>query len=362
MLVPRYRPPRLRVRDLVTPGSLGELERVASSLIGVPSRAIGSARAGIVAALRVRVPRGATVLVPELTAPCVPSVIERAGYRVRPVAICPRRWVLTDETLAAAITPDCRAVIATHLEGALAPMCAIAAVARRNDLVVIEDAAHALGAPIGVHSDVVVCSFGRGKHLGLPAGGVIASRDHAMLDAIGPELGASPSIAPRLGLHALLRAATGPRVLSCLGPVLRIALAADVDLPSTLLETAPDQRAPARFPSALVGAAIDGLTAMPRVTDRRRERAVRLRAGLRELGIDHQHAASNDDHPLWVAIRADDRRRLQRRLLAAGIDAQPTFMRALRGASPLARAIEREALYLPWEVPIEPLLAALTEP
>ncbi len=64
-------------------------------------------------------------------------------------------WTLSPENVERSITPDTRAILVVHYAGFSADMDAIMDVARRHNLAVVEDAAHALGA-----RDI------SGKHLG----------------------------------------------------------------------------------------------------------------------------------------------------------------------------------------------------
>jgi dTDP-4-amino-4,6-dideoxygalactose transaminase len=93
---------------------------------------------------------------------------------------------LTAETVEAACTPRTRAVVVAHLFGNPTPMADIAAVCRRRGIALIDDAAQALGAtldgqPLGTFGDAGVVSFGNGKVCFGTGGGVLVSRDPAVL-------------------------------------------------------------------------------------------------------------------------------------------------------------------------------------
>ena len=130
-------------------GGFEEFERAAALLLGTRHAVVvGSARAGMAAVLAHAGCRpGDEVVVPSYTAPCVPGFLRARGFRVRVAAVCPRRLVVTGETLAAALGPHTRAVIPTHVEGVTAPMGEIAA-ALPPGVVMVEDAAHAVGAEV----------------------------------------------------------------------------------------------------------------------------------------------------------------------------------------------------------------------
>ncbi len=94
------------------------------------------------------------------------------------VDVDPRDGNLSLEALAEAAGPKCRAVLASHLHGAVVPMRALMAWATEHNLHVVEDAAQVPGAMIqgrraGAWGDVGVWSFGGSKLLTAGRGGAI---------------------------------------------------------------------------------------------------------------------------------------------------------------------------------------------
>lgn len=101
--------------------------------------------------------------------------------------------LMTVETFAAALasspqTP--RAVVVTHLYGAVADVEGIAALARRHGIAVLEDCAQSLGARrdgrlAGTVGDLATTSFYPTKNLGaLGDGGAVYTNDPALADAV----------------------------------------------------------------------------------------------------------------------------------------------------------------------------------
>lgn len=87
------------------------------------------------------------------------------------------------------ITPRTSAIVATHLWGRPCDTDAIEAIARRHDLRVVYDAAHAFGSSrrgrmVGGHGDCEVFSFHATKFLNSFEGGAIATDDDALADRI----------------------------------------------------------------------------------------------------------------------------------------------------------------------------------
>ena len=62
------------------------------------------------------------------------------------VDVCPNSWCIDPSRVEEAVTPRTRAVIATHLYGNLAELQEISAIAERHGILLIEDAAEALGS------------------------------------------------------------------------------------------------------------------------------------------------------------------------------------------------------------------------
>jgi perosamine synthetase len=105
------------------------------------------------------------------------------GATPRFADIDPTTWNVSAETIAAAVTTQTRAVVPVHFTGLPAP---IAAIRRQLDegVLIIEDAAHAIGArqgdePVGacLHSDMTVFSFHPVKTVTSAEGGMVTTRD-----------------------------------------------------------------------------------------------------------------------------------------------------------------------------------------
>lgn len=87
----------------------------------------------------------------------------------------------------AAVTPRTRAILPVHFAGQPADMDPLRAMARRRNLVVIEDAAHAHGArwkgqPAGSLGDLASFSFQSSKNMTAGEGGVLVTNDDALAE------------------------------------------------------------------------------------------------------------------------------------------------------------------------------------
>jgi dTDP-4-amino-4,6-dideoxygalactose transaminase len=102
----------------------------------------------------------------------------------------PASLVLTPETVLAAIGPDTRAVVVTHLYGNVADAPAIVAACHERGIAVVEDCAQSLGASlggvrVGTFGDVAALSFYPTKNLGAAGdGGAIATNDPGIARAV----------------------------------------------------------------------------------------------------------------------------------------------------------------------------------
>ncbi|MGE0406172.1 MAG: DegT/DnrJ/EryC1/StrS family aminotransferase [Candidatus Korobacteraceae bacterium] len=99
------------------------------------------------------------------------SAILYSGARPVLVDIDPQTYCMDVTAVERAITPRTRAVMPVHLYGHPAEMDSLAALARRHNLVLIEDAAQAHGAEyhgrrVGAIGDIGCFSFYPGKNLG----------------------------------------------------------------------------------------------------------------------------------------------------------------------------------------------------
>ncbi len=102
--------------------------------------------------------------------------------------IDPFTGCLATEQIAAQLTPATKGIIPVHFAGQPCAMAAISAIAGEHNLIVIEDAAHALGSSYTVdgryfttgccaHSDMTIFSLHPVKHIAAGEGGVITTNN-----------------------------------------------------------------------------------------------------------------------------------------------------------------------------------------
>lgn len=132
---------------------------------------------------------GDEVIVPTMTFAATANVIIHQHAQPVFVDVQPDTLNIDPTAVAAAITPRTRAIIPVHLYGHPCDMGALQELARTYELLIIEDAAHAVGAcwqdkPIGTIGNATAFSFYATKNLVTAEGGMITTNnsdlDHAM--------------------------------------------------------------------------------------------------------------------------------------------------------------------------------------
>ena len=122
----------------------------------------------------------------------IASILAITENHLRPVLVEPDEdtFNLGAAKLAAALTPDVKAVLAVHLYGQLADMPAIAQLCRDRGLLLLEDGAQAHGAHIGgvkvgAWGDAAAFSFYPGKNLGaLGDAGALTCKDAKLAEMV----------------------------------------------------------------------------------------------------------------------------------------------------------------------------------
>lgn len=127
---------------------------------------------------------GDEVIVPAQTFIATALAVTYAGAKPVIVDIEPQYYDLDPDKLEAAITPRTKAIMLVHLYGQIGRFDEIAAIAKKHNLLLVEDAAQAHGATYkgrkaGTLGDAAGFSFYPGKNLGAlgDSGGVCTTRE-----------------------------------------------------------------------------------------------------------------------------------------------------------------------------------------
>jgi len=144
---------------------------------------VNSATAGLHLALEaVGIAEGDEVIVPSYTFTATAEVVRYLGATPIIVECDSGTFNIAPDAIEAAITPRTRAIIPVHFAGLSCDMNAIIAIAKKNNLKIIEDAAHALpatwqGRLIGtLDTDATVFSFYANKTMTTGEGGMVVTR------------------------------------------------------------------------------------------------------------------------------------------------------------------------------------------
>lgn len=128
---------------------------------------------------------GDEVIGPDVTWIASMAPVSYVGATPVFVDILPNTWCLDPAAVEAAITPRTRAIIGVDLYGSMCDWQRLREIADQHGLVLIEDAAEALGStyqgkPAGSHGDVAVFSFHGSKTITTGEGGMLVTNDTAL--------------------------------------------------------------------------------------------------------------------------------------------------------------------------------------
>lgn len=134
---------------------------------------------------------GDEAIVPAITFAATANAALYCGAEPVIVDVRPDTVTMDPAALEKALTRRTKAVLPVHFAGLPADMDAIARVARKRGLAIIEDAAHALGASyrgarIGAcdRSDMAILSFHPVKHVATGEGGAVLTNNAALRDRL----------------------------------------------------------------------------------------------------------------------------------------------------------------------------------
>tara|TARA_B100000745_G_scaffold105966_1_gene67845 strand:+ start:2558 stop:3643 length:1086 start_codon:yes stop_codon:yes gene_type:complete len=118
------------------------------------------------------------VLIPSLTFVSTAHAVILNGAKPIFVDVNSETLCLDEKQIQNSITKNTKAIIPVHFAGFPCNLTAIRSICKKNNLYLIEDAAHAIGSTfnnkkIGAHGDAVCFSFHPVKNLAMPTGGAI---------------------------------------------------------------------------------------------------------------------------------------------------------------------------------------------
>jgi dTDP-4-amino-4,6-dideoxygalactose transaminase len=177
--------------DLYDGPLISRFEQAFARFIGVRHAiAVPSGRAGLRFILDgLQLDRDAEIIVSAYGYPVVPFLVKTLGYRLRFVDCELQTLGMDPDALAAAIGPNTRAVITTHLFGVPCRICELREIVDRHNAYLVEDCAHVHGARIGdtkagAFGQAAYFSFETTKFINTMGGGMITTSDDAFVDRV----------------------------------------------------------------------------------------------------------------------------------------------------------------------------------
>ena len=334
---------------------------------GYESVACLSVRSGFDALLTtVDWPRGSEVLVSAATIRNMPELISEHGFVPVPIDVDFRTLTIDAASLARAVTPRTKAVLAAHQFGSRMPMLPILDIARQHNLLIIEDCAQAFAADGyrgDAKSDVSLFSFGPIKTATALGGGILRFRDHELGRRVREHARqwraqSNRQFLSRVAKYCLLVTLSWRPIFSLWTSMLRLA---GIDYDALISRSvrgfggsgflAKIRRQPCSALLALLERRLK--TYSQQRIDERRQLALQALGLLPNVTIPGR---DNPSHTFWVfPILCDEPQELRRHLIACGFDAtrgassmsvvephDPAHQRALQAEQDLGRL-----LYLP---------------
>jgi dTDP-4-amino-4,6-dideoxygalactose transaminase len=175
-------------QDFLTNGPLvEEFEEKLSNYVGAPAIVVSSGTAALhcaYAALELQ--PGDEVITPPLTFIATQATAAMFGATIKFADIQADTGNLDPVHVEKAITKKTRAIVTVDYAGHPSELAELAEIARRNNIVLIEDAAHSIGSSykgsrVGTLADITTFSFFPTKNMTTGEGGAVLSRDPALL-------------------------------------------------------------------------------------------------------------------------------------------------------------------------------------
>ncbi len=352
-----------RSGELLRGAEIEKFERAVSGFTGAGyAAAAGSGRCALSLILEAAGLRGGDeIIVCAYNYPGLVAALLKENYRVVPVDAGPAGFQMDVSGMESRIGPRTRAVIATHLYGQPCDITGICSAARRHGLTVIEDAAHSLGTRIGgrhtgTFGDFGFLSFSGSKPLNTSCGGMVLTNGRESYRKVVSGLDAcvypDPVDLVRMRLFTYAYSfITGRSFFDLAGyPAALLAGLSGWD-PWVKYNSMPrgefaDRKLRFSNMQACIGLGyMDWLTKMLAA---RRRCGERLYRGLKVTGA--LPAPAEGWNYFMIPLRAKDRRRLSRKLLLRGIDANTGYAYdcsfLLNTENPRAASLERSTLLL----------------
>jgi len=181
----------LRSDYLTTGPKIAEFEKIVAEYVGAKyAVAVSNGTAALhVACLAAGIGEGDEVITTPITFAASANCVLYCGGNPVFADIDPKTYNIDPEDIKSKITSKTKAIIPVHLNGQPCNLDAINAIAGEYNLIVIEDAAHALGAEykgkkIGSLSDMTEFSFHPVKHITTGEGGMVTTNNEKLYERL----------------------------------------------------------------------------------------------------------------------------------------------------------------------------------
>ncbi len=143
----------------------------------------------VAALLALDIGPGDEVIVPAQTFIASSNVVELVGAKPIFVDVDPDTLLITSEFIEPAITKNTKAIIPVHMYGQMCDMKAMSNLAKRHNLAIIEDCAHAFEAKLnderpGKYSDFAIFSFYATKNVTCGEGGAVITNNENLYNKL----------------------------------------------------------------------------------------------------------------------------------------------------------------------------------
>jgi dTDP-4-amino-4,6-dideoxygalactose transaminase len=322
-----------------------------------------SARVGLYLILKsINIKKGDEIIIPAYNTPIIPKIITLIGAKPIPVDVEYTTLNINTNIIEKKINENTRAIIALHVEGQPCKIEKILEIAKKHNLYVIEDCAHALGSEykgkkVGSLGDAAIFSFGIGKMINTLGGGIITTNNKEIQKRIREMINSfkNPSkfsIIKKFLFYNFISIFTKPTFFTIfVYPVLLFNFH-DEDIITYIFkdeEVKINDKNLIKFSNfqALLG--IQQLKTLNKILLRKQTNISILLKNLNKK-IKHQVPLPNSKSIyLNFTVLTQDRKRLRKILLKRGIDTQVSWMKscAKRNECRISDKIAKEALYVP---------------
>lgn len=290
------------------------LEEKFQDIFGAQAISFSSGRSSLWAVLKaINLKSGDEVLMQAYTCIAVPEPVLALGGKPVFVDINPSTFNMDPPALEAKITPKARALIIQHTFGIPAEVESLITIARKHNLLVIEDCAHSLGARVkgeltGKFGDISFFSFGRDKAISSVYGGMAIINNKQLTNPVRSvqkelPIPSATWILKQL-LHPLItEAALATYRLLDLGKIIlltaqKIGLASKAVIPTEWQGQLPEYF-PSRMPNALAALALQQLDELASINEQRKQTARYYLEALRGLPLSLP-SFNEQTEPIWL--------------------------------------------------------------